>query len=120
MMNKRNGDLNEVLYRGRREAIGICDVVVMDTDVDGHKLDPRFDLVNHSPTGFEWGYGGSGPAQLSLAILADYLGDDQMALDLYQDFKWDIVAQLPDVWKLTRKYIEDEISYLKWRRKGEF
>ena len=32
-------------------------------------LDPRYDLRNHSPTGFAWGYGGSGPSQLALAIL---------------------------------------------------
>ena len=41
----------------------------------------------HSPTGFEWGYVGSGPAQLSLALLADALGDDERAQDLYQQFK---------------------------------
>ena len=29
----------------------------------------RLDLFNHSPTGFEWGYAGSGPVQLALAIL---------------------------------------------------
>ena len=29
-------------------------------------------IRNHSPTGFAWGYGGSGPAQLSLAILVDH------------------------------------------------
>jgi len=28
---------------------------------------PRSDLRNHSPNGFEWGYSGSGPAQLALA-----------------------------------------------------
>lgn len=37
--------------------------------VDNRSLNPRLDLFNHSPTGFEWGYGGSGPAQLALAIL---------------------------------------------------
>lgn len=37
-------------------------------------LDPKLKLVNHSPTGFSWGYGGSGPAQLALAILADHFG----------------------------------------------
>jgi hypothetical protein len=30
------------------------------------------DEVNHSPTGFEWGYSGSGPSQLSYAILRSY------------------------------------------------
>jgi hypothetical protein len=36
--------------------------------VDGQPLDPRHDLYNHSPDGFEWGYHGSGPAQLALAL----------------------------------------------------
>src|SRR5258708_36446017 len=31
---------------------------------EGKSLDLRFDLPRHSPTGPEWGYGGSGPAQL--------------------------------------------------------
>ena len=37
----------------------------------GHPLrvEPSLVLRRHSPTGFEWGYGGSGPAQLALAIL---------------------------------------------------
>ena len=33
-----------------------------------HQLPLRLDLANHSPTGFSWGYGGSGPAQLALAL----------------------------------------------------
>lgn len=51
-------------------------------------------IVNHSPDGFSWGYGGSGPAQLSLAILLEVLPEDE-AKDRYQDFKWAITAQLP-------------------------
>ena len=50
-------------------------------------LDPRLDLRNHSPTGFAWGYAGSGPAQFALAILCHALGDDARALRLYQRFK---------------------------------
>lgn len=63
--------------------------------VAGRQLDLRLDLANHSPTGFCWGYGGSGPAQAALAILADYLEDDQAALRLYQHFKSRVVAHLP-------------------------
>jgi hypothetical protein len=32
--------------------------------------------VKHSPTGFSWGYGGSGPAELARCILIDHLADD--------------------------------------------
>lgn len=75
--------------------------------VDGDLLDPRLDLRNHSPDGFEWGYGGSGPAQLALAILADHLSDDEQALNLYQRFKWLAIAELPKKgWALTDHQID--------------
>ncbi len=51
----------------------------------------RLDLYNHSPTGFEWGYWGSGPAQLALAMLADCLASDEQAL-LYQRYGIDLSA----------------------------
>ena len=54
-------------------------------------LPPRNDLRDHSPDGFAWGYGGSGPSQFALAILA-FLTDDKTAEALYQDFKWEFIA----------------------------
>lgn len=59
-----------------------------------YRLDPRHGLRNHSPDGFRWGYGGSGPAQLALAILADATGDDSIACAVYQDFKFAVIAKL--------------------------
>jgi len=88
-------------YSGRRE--GQAAIVT----VDGRRLNPRFDLRNHSPTGFEWGYAGSGPAQLALAILADHCRSAEEALNLYQRFKWAVVAELPyPEWILTSEDIE--------------
>jgi len=52
-------------------------------------------LRNHSPTGFNWGYAGSGPAQLALALLLHYLNDDDKALQYYQRFKEDVIMVLP-------------------------
>lgn len=63
--------------------------------VNGRILDPRFDLRYHSPNGFSWGYHGSGPAQLALALLADATGDDELAQRYYQDFKAEVVAKIP-------------------------
>lgn len=57
-------------------------------------LDPRLDIANHSPTGFAWGYLGSGPSQLALAILADYFDDDR-ALRMYKSFKHRLISRLP-------------------------
>jgi hypothetical protein len=61
--------------------------------IDGVALDPARSLavVNHSPDGFAWGYGGSGPAQLALAILLALVGPE-LAVLLYQPFKWQFIA----------------------------
>lgn len=78
--------------------------------VDGDLLDPRHDLLNHSPDGFDWGYCGSGPAQLALAILADHLNNDIQAINLYERFKWAVIAGLPKVgWTLTGRDIDQAI-----------
>lgn len=49
-------------------------------------------VFNHSPDGFSWGYGGSGPSQLALALLLEAGLDDERAVRLHQDFKHDFVA----------------------------
>lgn len=88
-------------YEGKRTNYGAF------VTVDGRALDPRWGLHNHSPDGFEWGYGGSGPAQLALAILADHFGNDSKALAVYQSFKFAIVARLPKHgWTLTSRDID--------------
>ncbi len=48
---------------------------------------------NHSPDGFNHGYGGSGPAQLALAICLELFGQ-AAAERVYQQFKWDHIATL--------------------------
>ncbi len=80
--------------------------------VGGEMLPPRFDLRRHSPTGFNWGYWGSGPAQLALALLAHHLDDDKMAMSLYQDFKFQVIAKLPfrQEWELTSEQIQEAVE----------
>src|SRR6478672_11221997 len=80
------------------------------TVCDGQKSEPlplRLDLFNHSPTGFSWGYGGSGPAQLALALLANALADDDRAVRLHQDFKFKVMACWPEGerWWITAEQI---------------
>jgi hypothetical protein len=105
-------------YRGYR-AGGACAVEVRcgPNMAQGHKpraacgvdeidastvyfLPSRLDLAYHSPTGFEWGHGGSGPAQLALALLADGIGEE-LALECYHDFKSAVVAKLEGMWELS-------------------
>src|SRR3989304_1690171 len=98
-------------YHGVRKESGAV-VTVTEGNVIS-KLNPRFDLRNHSPTGFEWGYGGSGPAQLALAILADHFGNDDYAQKLYQDFKFRTIGRLnADEWTLTTQDIDSVIHEL--------
>ena len=49
-------------------------------------LEDSLNFRSHSPTGFSWGYAGSGPAQLSLAILMQFIPPEQAVL-IYQEFK---------------------------------
>lgn len=85
-------------FVGWRDEGGTAFVVVRyckDGVVSSLPLPPRRDLRNHSPTGFEWGYGGSGPAQLALAMAAFCLEDDAAAQAIYQWLKSEIVAAIP-------------------------
>jgi hypothetical protein len=98
-------------YTGERTENG-CAVVVSDGG-RSRGLDPRFDLRNHSPSGFEWGYGGSGPAQLALALAADVLRDDEAALGVYQRLKFRVVGRLPEAgWTLSESELADTLSAL--------
>jgi hypothetical protein len=69
--------------------------VVINDGVDVKVLDPKRSqaVINHSPDGFAWGYAGSGPAQLALAILLE-VTDEKTATSLYQKFKTDYIAIL--------------------------
>jgi hypothetical protein len=87
------------------------------TVCDGQKCQPlplRLDLLNHSPTGFSWGYGGSGPAQLALALLADALADDDRAVRLHQEFKFKVVACWPEGerWWITTEQITAVVTLI--------
>lgn len=95
-------------YEGRRAFHAV------KVTVDGRALNPRLDLRTHSPAEFEWGYGGSGPSQLALALLADHLGDDEQALNLYQRFKWSVIAELPrHIWKLTSRDVDRALEKIR-------
>ena len=75
---------------------------------EGTRLTPErsLELADHSPSGFESGYCGSGPAQLALALLLDYTDDEDVALAEYMAFKNEVVSRLEcngpkQRWRLT-------------------
>src|SRR5438067_13916701 len=109
---------DDTIYHGVRLRTGAH--VTRTTDEGGTKplpLEPSRELRNHSPTGFEWGYGGSGPAQLALALLADALGDDERAQRLYQDFKFKVVGRLDrDRWEMSQEDVVQAAARLEAER----
>jgi hypothetical protein len=95
--------MRSLRFRGYRKE-GVAQVVMDQVQDDGRNnaaisldltLPPRHDLSNHSPTGFEWGFVGSGPSQLALAILAAATENDTLALALHNSFTWQVVTKLP-------------------------
>lgn len=85
------------VYRGKRiTQAGAAAVIFHDPPATPRPLPKRLDLRGHSPDGFQWGYSGSGPAQLALALCADATGDDELAIRIYQRFKEEILAPLQE------------------------
>lgn len=83
-----------VRFIGRRlpePAGAVVDLVVAS---EALPLPLRLDLRRHSPTGFEWGYEGSGPAQLALAMCAA-IADDTTSLRVHQVVKSRLIASIP-------------------------
>ena len=70
------------------------DVLITDENLTVMILRPERSqaVINHSPDGFNWGYTGSGPAQLALAMLLEVTNDAAKALAHYQDFKCQVIA----------------------------
>jgi hypothetical protein len=102
------------VYRGRRDAAGV-DVTVQFQDRHGAtRLRPlRLVQPRHSPTGFSWGYEGSGCAELARQLLRDVFGSE--ALDqpwLYQRFKRAYVAHWGDTWVIGEDAIRQWVRSL--------
>jgi hypothetical protein len=102
-------DVIYVGYRRRGSAI-------VEKQSDQEQLTPErsLELANHSPSGFEWGYGGSGPAQLALALLLDYTDNEEVALAEYKAFKTEVVSRLEcsgpkQRWRLTGHEIDSAL-----------
>jgi hypothetical protein len=61
-------------------------------------FDPRY--FRHSPDGFEWGYGGSGPAELARYLTYGVARHVKLPRDRWDDLdcqrvKWEVVARVP-------------------------
>ncbi len=116
----------------------IEDGIILKRDENGVATNVRHVVTHHSPTGFEWGYGGSGPADLALNIVEimlhrlGYEGERtecfqgtcfRQAFKLHQDFKWTFISGVPregavlsyeEVWTWVQErafVVEDQIPF---------
>lgn len=103
-----------IIYEGHRRAPGGEQDVTVRHEPDGIVIPllamASQRLANHAPSGFQWGYLGSGPAQLSLALLLDATGDEALSLRHYHDFKFMVVGNLDDDWSINRNDIIEWID----------
>lgn len=86
-------------------------------------------VTQHSPAGYEWGYGGSGPADLALnlvEVILLRLGHDgerikcfvgtcfSLSYTLHQDFKWTFISGFPREggtisWEKVRDWVHERM-----------
>jgi len=92
-------------YHGTNEGVGGQSITV----TDGDKTYPLPHILRHSPDGFQWGYGGSGPADTALSILTDCIGEEE-ANKFHQGFKFDFIAPAEKELKIKE---EDIRAWLK-------
>jgi hypothetical protein len=69
---------------------------------------------DRSPDSFEWGFIGPSPLQLSAALLADHLNDDDLALSLCEAFLRAVIARIdPELsWTLTASRLAEMAAAL--------
>ncbi len=80
---------------------GDPDDVVLWRTLEGEARASVPHAAQHSPTGIEWGYGGSGPADLARSVLLA-LVDERAANALYHRFKHEVVAAVPQAGGVLR------------------
>lgn len=76
-------------------------------DIRGQRteLSLRTDLINHSPTGFSWGYRGSGSSQLALSITAHALEDDELAKEHYMKVRDEFLVDSEQPFKIRKSEV---------------
>jgi len=105
------------IYRGSRTHGGSVQVFVVSGRIETTlplRYGPEPNGVRHSPTGFEVGYQGSGPAQLAFALAYDVLQNGEQAQRVYQSFKRAVIAALPSEkrWEFTESDLRDILADL--------
>ncbi|HUS48921.1 MAG TPA: DUF6166 domain-containing protein [Candidatus Paceibacterota bacterium] len=100
-----------LLYFSDKKKMGHNTVMVREEQQNKEYLDYEVKhIVRHSPDGFQWGYGGSGPSDLALSILTDYcqrMNIENIADKYYQQFKIDFISTAKDKINITSNQIKE-------------
>ena len=91
-------------YQGTRDIDGL------KVTVDGGRLPEHYEIKQFTKWGFEWTYEGASPQQLAFAILYDYLGDKDRAIELSEPFMRKVIADFDNDWTLTAEEVERAIT----------
>lgn len=102
----------KIIWKGIQRPYENENLVVFSTDGKLWANLPLYlEEVNHSPTGFSWGFNGSGPSQLAYAILRTYFeisrgssppASKRLAQKHYQNFKNIFVSSWKgDKWEIS-------------------
>lgn len=110
------------VYRGLRLPDGTAKVEAGKLTANARppmrEVEPLKHLVRHSPDGYNWGYGGSGPSDLARSIIGDTMGTDSPPAHVYQQFKGKVIASFDPTkgWRLTSyeilEFFKREFKYM--------
>lgn len=111
--------LGDVIYHGKQPERGGNGLISIETG-DGMTIGNVPHLPKHSPTGYAWGYLGSGAADAARSLLLTALGDESKCpfciggCDMcdggfvqlpYQMFKFAVLGDAPHEFRMTRRWL---------------
>jgi hypothetical protein len=97
----------ERFYSGREDHVSIRE------GAQSLPLNARLDLDPEGQTVLKWGRANSKGKRLAIALLADALSDDRVAVHLAEAFTARVVAMLPERWTMSRTRILSFVEIIK-------
>lgn len=103
------------IYEAKRQDGAVKATVRLEDEQGDMQYFPLHHYVLHSPTGFEMGYNGSGPADLAYSILVHWFLSYKFSMEeakeeaaaLHQEFKLALIAKESEHLVITDTYIEN-------------
>lgn len=107
------------VYKGHKDHAYGGQIVFVTSDDEAVRPHELVNVGEHSLDGFNWGYAGSGPADLAFSILADFLETREIAPAVYQMFKNDFISKADDELRITGDQILDWLANRVWNKLSE-